>query len=50
MLGIFSIIFTTTAFNITPSVPNTIQYIKTIFLTLNGSNSSATGIILDGSG
>jgi len=50
VLWVFSIVFTTTAFNITPSVPNAIQYIKTIFLTSNGSNTSSTGIILDGSG
>jgi len=43
------VLFVTTAFNIVPIAPNAIQYIKTIFLTNDGGNTSATGIILDGS-
>ena len=41
------VFFVTTAFNIAPIAPNAIQYIKTIFLTTDGSNASATGIILE---
>lgn len=52
MVFVFGIclVFTAQAFEITPIIPNTVMYIKHIFLTQNGSNSganSATGIFLD---
>lgn len=42
-----AVMLMTQAFNIVPISPNVIQYIKTIFLTTDGSNTSATGIILE---
>jgi hypothetical protein len=38
----------TQAFDINPSLNNAVQYIQQIFLTTDGSNTSATGISLDG--
>ena len=38
------------AFEIVPSVPNAIQYIANIVLTQEGTNTSTTGVILQGSG
>jgi len=46
-LGLSWVFFVTNAFTIAPIAPNAIQYIKTIFLTRDGSNTSATGIILE---
>ncbi|MEI6673477.1 MAG: hypothetical protein WCL02_09685 [bacterium] len=42
------ILFIARAFDIVPVVPNAVQYISKVFLTNDGSNTSATGIILDG--
>lgn len=50
LLGLSWVFFVTTAFEIIPIAPNTINFLKTIFLTSNGSNTSATGIILEWSG
>jgi len=41
------ILLVTKAFEISPSTTNAIQYIKTIFLTNDGSNTSGTGIMLE---
>jgi hypothetical protein len=46
-LGMSCILFAVQAFNITPDANNAIMFIKTIFLTSSGSNTSATGIILE---
>lgn len=50
LLGLSFLIFATRAFEIMPIVPNTINYLKTIFLTTNGSNTATNGVILEWSG
>ena len=47
-LGMSCIFFMARAFEIVPIANNTIQYIKSIFLTANGNNTSDVWIILDG--
>ena len=47
LLGISWMFFVTTAFEIVPIAPNAVSFIKTIFLTNNGSNVSPMGIILE---
>ena len=47
LLGVSGIFFVTTAFEIVPLAPNTVSFIKTMFLTSNGSNVSTMGIILE---
>jgi len=42
------ILFIAKGFNIVPIAPNTIQYIWKIFLTSDGTNTTTTGISLDG--
>lgn len=49
-LGTSVVLFMANAFEIVPSVPNAIQYIANIVLTQEGTNTSATGVILQGSG
>ncbi len=47
-LWVSCVLFVTKAFDITPSVPNAIQYIGQIFLTQSGYQSNTTTISLDG--
>jgi hypothetical protein len=47
-LGMSCVLFGVRAFTVTPIAPNAIMFIKTIFLTSSGSNTSATGIVLEG--
>lgn len=49
-LGTSVVLFMANAFEIVPSVPNAIQYIANIVLTQEGTNTSTTGVILQGSG
>lgn len=44
------VLFATKAFNIEPIAPNAVLFIKSIFLTQSGNNSSSTGIVLEWSG
>lgn len=48
-LGTSCVLFVARAFDITPSVPNAVQYIQQIFLTTSGANTPGTNrISLDG--
>lgn len=49
-LGMSCVLFVTNAFNIEPIAPNAVIFIKSIFLTQSGNNTSATGIVLEWSG
>ena len=49
-LGTSIVLFMANAFEIVPTMPNALQYISQIILTQDGTNTSATGVILQGSG
>ncbi len=44
------VLFMANAFEIVPTLPNALQYISQIILTQDGTNTSSTGIVLDGNG
>jgi len=50
LLGLSWVFFVTMAFEIVPIAPNSINFLKTIFLTSNWSNTATTGIVLEWSG
>ena len=50
LIGLMSLIFVAHGFNVGTNLFNAVQYIGKIVLTSDGSNLSATGIVLDGNG
>jgi len=48
VIGLLGLSFFAGAFNITTNLMNTLQYIRQIVLTSDGSNTGTTGIVLDG--